>query len=290
MTRTVVLGCGYVGLELASELLGRGHDVIGVRRSPTGLTAIKQAGARPIAADVTDPRTLHRIPSPDTVVYCVSSGGRGTTNARDVYLEGLRTTIRHLAARPKPPSRFVYTSSTGVYGDRNGRWVTEDDPVVPVTQRQSILIGAERLSRTITTRHAISSTVVRLGGIYGPGRYPIERYLTGPVRPGYVNFIHRNDAARAIACLLDRDPSIIPGVVNVVDNAPASRWVFADWIASACGTDPPPKKHPGGPRATRPGKRCSNAKLRQLGFEVEYPSYRAGMRAAVSQWKKNEIS
>ncbi|MEF8886631.1 MAG: NAD-dependent epimerase/dehydratase family protein, partial [Haloarculaceae archaeon] len=120
MTRVAVLGCGYVGLELSRQLEG---DVVGVRRSETGRRAVEGTGATAVRADVTDPDALEAVPDPDVVVFAASSGGRGAEAAREVYVEGQRTALEHFAGRADPPERYVYTSSTGVYGDHGGDWV-----------------------------------------------------------------------------------------------------------------------------------------------------------------------
>ena len=85
--RVAILGCGYVGLELARQLSD--HEVVGVRRSETGLAAVEAAGAEPVRADVTDADDLAAVPDVDAVVFAASSGGQGAETARRVYVDGL---------------------------------------------------------------------------------------------------------------------------------------------------------------------------------------------------------
>jgi len=286
--RVVILGCGYVGLELGRQLRGD-HEVVGVRRSRAGIETVREAGLDAVQADVTDADSLAAVPDADAVVFAASSGGRGPGPAREVYVEGQRTAIEQFAGRAEPPDRYVYTSSTGVYGDHDGEWVDEETTPTPASERGEILHRAERVALEETG--AIDGTVARLAGIYGPGRYRVERYLDGPVVEGYRNTVHRDDAAGAVAFLLTEDLAR-DEVVLVVDDEPVSRPAFADWLAGACGQPEPPKRtveeylaseDPSAGRRQRltADKRCSNAKLRGLGYEFRYPTFREGYREAI---------
>ena len=294
--RVAVLGCGYFGLELGRQLSASGHEVVGVRRSSEGVDAIRGAGFDAVRADVTDIDSLSSVPDVDVVVYAASSGGRGVANARDVYVSGMSAVIEHFGARADSPDRFVYTSSTGVYGDHDGDWVDESTPVDRSTERTATLADAERVALERTASVGIDGTVVRLAGIYGPGRYRLERYLDGPVTAGSLNLIHRDDAAGAVSFLLERD--VARGeIVLVVDDEPVSKWEFADWVADQCGQERPPKQTVAERLADadlsesragriRADKRCSNAMLRELGYEFAYPTFRAGFRAAIEAWRE----
>src|SRR5699024_2439530 len=122
-----ILGCGYVGLALGRSL-APDRRVVGVRRSADGRAAIERAGFEAVEADVTSQEDLAAVPDVDTVVFAASSGGRGADAAREIYVDGLRTTIETFGAREGSPDRLVYTSSTGVYGDHDGDWVDEGTP------------------------------------------------------------------------------------------------------------------------------------------------------------------
>ncbi len=293
MARTVVLGCGYVGLELGRRLAADGDEVVGVRRSDEGLDAVREAGLDPVRADVTDANSLTAVPDADRVVFAASSGGRDAAAAREVYVEGLRTAVDEFAARESPPNRLVYTSSTGVYGDHGGDWVDEETPLRPETDRSEALVEAERVALEATADRGIDGTVARLAGLYGPDRYRLDRYLEGPVTEGYLNMVHRDDAAGAVAHLL-REGVARDEVVLVADDEPVEKWEFADWLADACGEPAPPKQtleerrataDPGTRQYVLPQKRCSNDHLRSLGYEFEYPTFREGYRAAVDEYR-----
>ncbi len=293
--RVAILGCGYIGLELGRQLTEDGHDVIGVRRSNAGLEAIEAAGFDAVQADITDPTSLEAVPGADAVVVAASSGGRGAAAARRVYVEGLETAIDAFGTRANPPDRLIYTSSTGVHGDHDGAWVDEETPLEPTTEKTRVLAEAERVALERPATHGIDGTVARYAGLYGPDRYRLERYLEGPVTAGYLNMVHRDDAAGSVRFLLEDDLAR-RAVVQVVDNEPASKWTFADWLAEQCGLDTPPKRtkaerleagdlSEAARRRILTSKRCSNDRLRALGYQFTYPTYREGYRAAIAAYR-----
>jgi len=293
--RVAILGCGYVGLELGRQLRDD-HEVVGVRRSDDGIAAIEDAGFEAVRADVTDPESLSAVPDADWLVFAASSGGRGAEAARKVYVKGLRTAIDHFWSRADPPERLVYTSSTGVYGDHDGAWVDEETPLDPQTEKTEVLAEAERVARERPVEHGGHGTVARFAGLYGPDRYRLERYLEGPVTAGYLNMIHRADAAGAVRHLLTEGHR--EEVVLVVDDEPVEKWAFADWLAEQCDVPFPPKQtteerladeslSETAKRRIQTSKRCSNERLRELGYELNYPTFREGYRDAIREYRQN---
>ncbi len=285
--RVAILGCGYVGCELARQLRPD-HEVVGVRRSEAGLAAVEATGAEAVRADVTDAAALERVPDADALVFAASSGGRGAEAAERVYVDGLRTVIETFGARESPPERLVYTSSTGVYGDHDGGWVDETTPLDPTTAKTEVLAEAERLARELAPEFGIDGGVARFAGLYGPDRYRLDRYLEGPVTEGYLNMIHRDDAAGVVRFMLG---STDEELLLAVDDEPVDKWEFADWLADACDVERPPKRtkaerladddlSAAARRRVRTSKRCSNDRLRALGYEFRYPTYREGYRPA----------
>jgi len=282
-----VLGCGYLGLALGERLLDAGHDVVGVRRSESGLERVAERGIEPRRADATDAADLAALPATDAVVYAVSGGRSG--DPRTVYVEGLRAVVDAYGGRDESPERLLYVSSTGVYGDRDGDWVEEETALAPESDRERALVDAERVVAEAAPAAGIDGTVVRLAGLYGPDRYWTDRYLDGPIVEGYVNMVHRDDAAGAIAHLLDGDGAG-GATVNVVDDEPVSRWTFADWLAARTGRPEPEKRSraaarddPAVSRRVLTSKRVANDRLRALGYELEYPTFREGYADAVGE-------
>jgi nucleoside-diphosphate-sugar epimerase len=236
------------------------------------------------------------VPHADRLVFAASSGGRGAEAAREVYIEGLRRAIDHFWSRADPPERLVYTSSTGVYGDHDGAWVDEETPLDPQTEKTEVLAEAERVARERPVEHGGHGSVARFAGLYGPDRYRLERYLEGPVTAGYLNMVHRADAAGAVRHLLTGDHR--EEVVLVVDDEPVEKWAFADWLAEQCDVPFPPKQtteerladdslSETAKRRIQTSKRCSNDRLRELGYEFEYPTFREGYRDAVRNYRQN---
>ena len=323
MTRVVIAGCGYVGCALADQLVAAGHEVTGVRRS--SLDTVRATGADALACDVTDPDAVSDLPDADWVVFAASSGGRGAEAARRVYVDGLDTVRREYAGRENPPSRLIYTSSTGVYGDHDGGWVDETTPIDPQTDKTRVLAEAERVAlgdvaataqpivgnraaELTTDDHAeaptsdepadaIDGTVVRFAGLYGPDRYRLERYLDGPVTEGYLNMLHRDDAAGVIAHLLDTERAR-GEIVVAADDEPVDKWTFADWLADECGVERPPKRtkrerlaaddlSTAAERRIRASKRCRNDRLHSLEYTFQYPTFREGYRSAIDGYRES---
>ena len=143
----------------------------------------------------------------------------------------------------------------------------------------------------------MDGTVARFAGLYGPGRYRLERYLEGPVTEGYLNTVHRDDAAGAVRHLVEAD--VARGeVVLVVDDEPVEKWDFADWLADQCDVDAPPKRtvedrlaeddlSTAARRRLRTSKRCANDKLRGLGYGFRYPTHREGYEAAIKAYRES---
>ncbi|PGF15441.1 NAD(P)-dependent oxidoreductase [Natrinema sp. CBA1119] len=296
--KVAILGCGHVGIELGRQLAARDHEPIGVRRSADGIERIESAGFEGVQADITDRESLAAVPDVDAIVFAASSGGRGAEAAREVYVDGLRTAIEEFGEREHAPERLVYTSSTGVHGDHDGDWVDEETPLEPTTDKTEVLAEAERIALEHPPEYGYEGTVARYAGLYGPDRYRLERYLEGPVTEGYLNMVHRDDAAGAVRYLLEED--LARGeVVQVVDDEPASKWAFADWLAGECGVENPPKQtkaerladddvSAAGRRRILTSKRCSNEKLRDLGYEFAYPTFREGYRDAIERYRADD--
>jgi nucleoside-diphosphate-sugar epimerase len=288
-----ILGCGYIGLELGRQLTSD-HEVVGVRRSEAGIDAIESAGFDAVQADITDADDLTAVPDVDVLVFAASSGGRGASAAREIYVEGQETALEEFGGRADSPDRYVYTSSTGVYGDHDGAWVDEETPLDPQTEKTSVLAEAERVALEHSQEFGIDGTVARYAGLYGPDRYRLSRYIEGPVTEGYLNMVHRDDAAGSVAYLLTEDVAR-DEVVLVVDDEPVEKWDFADWLADQCGLPDPPKRTTAerldddslsetARRRIETSKRCSNEKLRGLGYEFAYPTFREGYADAIESY------
>jgi nucleoside-diphosphate-sugar epimerase len=286
--RVLIIGCGYVGLALGRELARQGHHVFGVRRSNEGAEQLAAAGITPLVADVTQPATLAALPGPfDWVVNCVSSDKGGLEEYRAVYLQGTRHLIEWLAAAP--PKKFVYTSSTSVYGQTDGSLVKESSPTEPTTDTGRVLVETEKLLLEAARMRGLPAVILRVAGIYGPGRgHLFQQFLRNEVRiPGrgerIVNMIHLDDL---VGCIIAALKNGRPGeVYNAVDDEPVTQLHFFRWLSETLGKWMPPFVPEGaeGPRKRGlTNKKVSNRKARmELGWQLKYPTFRQGYTAEI---------
>jgi nucleoside-diphosphate-sugar epimerase len=284
--KVLIVGCGYVGSALGAELVRAGHDVFGLRRTRERDAELVGAGIHPLAADIRSPEALAVLDSAyDWVVQCVSASGGQARDYQEVYVEGTRNLITWLSAAP--PSRFVYTSSTGVYGQLDGSLVDESSSTNPSTETGRILLKAEEYLLDEARRTGFPVIILRVAGIYGPGRaYWLEQLLAGTASVDgagerVLNMVHQQDVAGAIQVALERGRT--GRVYNVVDDEPVTQRTFLDWLAGHLGRpSPPTAEGPGSDRGKRgqTSKRVSNRRLRQeLAYKLRFPTFREGYAA-----------
>ena len=167
--RVLIVGCGYVGLPLGKELVRRGHDVFGLRRSALAAAEMQAAGIRPLLADVTQPDSHAKLPRDfDWVVNCTASSHGGPEDYQKVYLQGNKNLMEWITANPV--KKFVYTSSTSVYGQDDFSQVKESSPTEPLTETGRILVQTEALLMDAAQQKKLPVVVLRVSGIYGPDR------------------------------------------------------------------------------------------------------------------------
>jgi len=268
----LIIGCGFLGEAAADFFSTRGQNVLGLVRSADSLGPLSRKSFRSAACDITDPASLevltplvHEVP---LAIYCVSSGRGGADAYAAVYRDGLRRVLKSWN-----PGRLIFISSTSVYGQTDGSWVTEESKAVPDRETGRILLEAEQIAL------ASGGSVARLSGIYGPGRSVLLRKFlarealleNGGHR--WINQIHRDDAAAAVVRL--GDSSVSSGVYNVTDDTPATQRQVYGWMAEELHQ---PLPHEGAADLNRKrgwtSKRISNAKLRSTGWIPQFPSYR----------------
>lgn len=290
MARILIAGCGDVGTALGLLLSAAGHTVWGLKRHPADLPGAIQ----PLAADLTDPATLSALPPAlDAVIYSAAAAGFSEAHYQAAYVEGVRNLLNALRQAGQSPQRLLFTSSTSVYAQQQGEWVDEEAPAEADGFSGRCLREGEQLM----WRSGWPAAAVRFGGIYGPGRTRlIDSVRTGSATasagpPIYTNRIHRDDAARVLAHLLEH-PALQP-LYLAVDDDPAPLNQVLDWLADQLGVSRPPRlaQPPVKPGAEirrdsamrlRASKRCCNARLRASGFQFRYPSYRQGYAALLS--------
>ena len=287
--RVLIVGCGYVGLPLGAELARQGHEVFGLRRSPD-TSDLSRAGIKPIVGDLTQFALLRLIrPDFDWVVNTISSSQGGVEGYRAVYLEGTNRLVEWLRGSDRL-QKYIYTSSTSVYAQQDGSWVTEESPTDPRSETSRVLVEAERVLLDQASTQAFPAIILRLAGIYGPGRgHLFHQFLRGEARLAgdgsrLINMIHRDDAVGAILAALGRGA---PGdVYNVSDDEPVTQRDFFLWLGTRLGLPLPPTVDPAEMAGRKRGvtnKRVGNRKLRlALGAELKYPTFRQGYAAEIA--------
>jgi nucleoside-diphosphate-sugar epimerase len=235
-------------------------------------------------ADLTRPDTLDALPEAlDAVVYCVARGRDTGQSYRDVFVTGLANLLDLLEARANQLSRFLFVSSTGVYGPRAGAWVDETSATDPGAEGGRSLLEAESLLHA----RRPDATAVRFSGIYGPGRTRLIRAAEegeGTLRrtpQKWLNQIHRDDGVGVLRHLLFL-PSTEP-VYNATDCEPALRSDVLAWLAERMGSAPPGEAEGlAEDSVSRASKRVSNRRLLASGYVFSYPTYREGYGALLA--------
>lgn len=283
--RVLIVGCGYVGKALGKELIHQGHEVVGLTRTPDSHAELTEIGIVPLITDITRQTNLAKLPSAyDWVVNCVSSS-RGDSDYRSIYFEGTRNLIQWLS--PTPPKKFVYTSSTSVYAQIDGSLVTELSPTEPITETARILLETEKFLSQSAAR-GFPAVILRVVGIYGPGRgYWLNQFLNGEATiegkgDRFLNMVHRDDVVGAIIAALKKGS---PGeIYNVADDEPARQIDLFRWLSKQLSKELPPSVEREQRVERKRGwtnKKISNAKLKSLGYEFKYPTFRQGFLSAL---------
>ena len=199
-----------------------------------------------------------------------------------IYLDGTRHLLQWLAA--SPPEKFVYTSSTSVYGQTDGSVVKESSPSEPSVETSKVLVETEKLLLEAFHRDKFPAIILRVAGIYGPDRgHWFKQFLKNEARMDgdgsrFLNMIHRDDVAGCIIAALKRGRA--GEIYNAVDDEPVKQRAFFEWLGAALGKYPPPSApdNPGeGRKRGITNKRVSNRKLKmELGYPFKHPSFRKG--------------
>ena len=282
----LIIGCGYVGLPLAKCWAKEGETVWATTRSAQRADTFSELGLHPIVLDVTR-GTEAELPDVDTVVFAVGFDRTGPHRIEDVYVEGLRQIVEQCSDRVQ---KFIYLSSTGVYGQTDGDWVDETTACSPIRDGGKACLAAERLLQG-SEKLAAKTIILRLAGIYGPDRLPQAAILERgePLQvaaDGHLNLIHVDDIVQVIhQC----DASVVPPqVLCVSDGNSVSRAGFYTHLAELLNCAPPQFRppEPGSSRADRArgSKRVRNDRLMEMvSPDLVHPSYREGLAAIVKQ-------
>jgi nucleoside-diphosphate-sugar epimerase len=281
MPKVMIVGCGDLGGEVASQLAKIGIQVIGVKRSATQL-----AGVSIIQADVTAPATLHQLNEiqPEILIYCVAANGQTDEQYQAAYVDGLRnvlaTQLKNTALK-----HVFFVSSTRVYGQETDVLLDETVEALPADFGGKRLLEGESLLKNLPC----NSTILRLSGIYGAGRLRMINLAAAlktfpenwPAQNSWTNRIHRDDAAAFLVFLVKNvlaGKALSPCYI-VTDSKPVSQYEVLTWVAKQLNNHQSAEiSHVKG------GKRLSNQAMLSTGFTLQYPDYQAGYQALLTDY------
>lgn len=268
MARVLIAGCGDIGCRLGINLTKKGHDVFGIRRDGSKISD----PIHPIEADLFEP--LPELPHQlDYVFYIVSAKSYNDLAYFKAYVLGLKHLIE--ALQGQSIKRLFFISSSSVFSQSDGERVTEESPAEGKNFSSRRLLEGEELALTAP----FPGTVVRFGGIYGPGR----TYLIDLVQQGkahcmedvYSNRIHSEDCVGLLEHLMEQPD--LDSLYIGVDDEPTLTCEVYEWLAEQLSVSNIEHLEPTeNSRAQRSNKRLSNAKIKAKGYTFKYPSYREG--------------
>jgi nucleoside-diphosphate-sugar epimerase len=277
MPRILIAGCGYVGQVTADFFHAAGWDVEGWTGSEKSAAALSAKPYPICEANISNRDQVAKRPGTfDVVIHCASSQGGGVESYRQIYLNGAHNLLDRFVE-----AKMLFTSSTSVYAQRDGSWVTEESETKPAHEAGQILLETEKL---VLERGGI---VARLAGIYGPGRSSLlSKFLAGtaiidPENDRFINQVHRDDIASAIFLLLTQE-SRGAQIYNVVDDQPMRQTDCYRWLSQRLNRPLPAiGKSTGQRKRGDSNKRVSNAKLRCFGWVLQYPTFSEAMEESV---------
>jgi nucleoside-diphosphate-sugar epimerase len=278
MPRILIAGSGYVGEATADLFHSAGWNVEGWVHSKQSASRLSAKPYSIHAIDIAQRGdVVKRAGAFDAVIHCASSRGGDVEAYRQIYLKGARHLLETF-----PKAKILFTSSTSVYAQRDGSWVTEASETKPIGETSRMLLEVEGL---ILEKGGI---VVRLAGIYGPQRSALlNKFLNGtatidPNNDRFVNQAHRDDIALALFLLLNRASQESTQIYNVVDDQPLLQSACYRWLAQRLNRPLPRVGKSEQPRKRGDtNKRVSNAKLHQLGWTPDYPTFGEAMEKSV---------
>ncbi len=284
MSEIFIFGLGFSAMTLASRLMADGWQVAGSVRSPEKASALREKGVEAVVFDGTAPGSdvAKALQGVDHVAVSIPPGEAG-----DPVLLHHRA---DLAARAGDIRWLGYLSTLGVYGNHDGAWIDETAPTAPVSPRNARRVVAEQDWLAFGEDTGIPVMIFRIAGIYGPGRNALVKVKAGEarrlVKPGQVfNRIHVADIAGVLEASIRRPRA--GGIYNLSDDEPGPPQDVIAYAAELLGIEPPPEIpfeaadiSPMARSFYSANRRARNDRIRQeLGVELEYPTYRAGLDA-----------
>ena len=283
MIPVLIVGCGYTGRRLARALQARGEAVQATVRRPESAAALTAEGIPASVVDLDTPPLPAMPLSNARVFYLAPPPAEGTADRRMAAFLAACGSLGQ-------PSRILYFSTTGVYGDCGGAWIDETHPASPTAARAQRRLDAE--GQLLAWRHATGGQLVilRVAGIYGPGRLPLERLqrglpLVAEQEAPFTNRIHVDDLVSVALAAMDLAPD--GALYNACDGHPTTMNDYFNQVADLTGLPRPPTvslaEAPAALSAgmlsyARESRRLSNRRLRdELGVVLRYPTLAEGL-------------
>jgi nucleoside-diphosphate-sugar epimerase len=274
-----IFGAGYSGKAFAQANAASGNTIFGTSRSVEKFEALRQVGIAPLAFDGTSTPAIEEALGRTThLVVSIAPDEAG-----DPVLNAMRETIE----TKMPALAWIgYLSTVGVYGDHGGDWVDEAAECRPVSRRSVMRVAAERQWLEFGQKIDRPLAILRLSGIYGPGRNAFVNLQNGTakrlVKPGQVfNRIHRDDIGGALTHLAAANRG---GIFNVTDDAPSPPQDVVAYAASLMGVEPPPEiafetaqLSPMARSFYGENKRVANTRIKAEGYRFRFPDYRSAL-------------
>jgi len=286
----LIIGCGDIGVRVARLEQARGRTVAGLVRNDTGAERLRSFSVEPVPGDLDDRESLTGLPTTGTLLYYFApppGGGPWDTRMRN-FCAAVGTS--------RPPVKVVYISTSGVYGDCGGAWVTEETPVNPQTSRARRRLDAETVLREWGERHGVPVVILRVTGIYGPGRLPLARLQQGhPVlreeESPPTNRIHADDLAAV--CVAAAEKGGDGEVFNISDGQPGTMTQYFNAAADLLGLPRPPQVAMAEARQVMTPmmlsylietRRMDNRRMMEkLGVTLLYPDLQSGLKNVIAQ-------
>lgn len=284
--RIFLVGAGYSAKFFAKKMQGQAQTIYGTTRSPEKLALLKQNGIEPLL--------LHQDGSDPHFEDCL-------TNATHIVISAAPTqhgdpTLKYLQKALSAPDRKIewigYLSTVGVYGDHQGALIDETAACNPASARSLERIEAERQWQQLTALYQLPLAILRLSGIYGPGRNALANLERGTARriikkDQIFNRIHVEDIAGALKHLAMHKTA---GIFNITDFEPAPPQDVVTYAAALMGVTPPEEidfdtaeMTPMARSFYGENKRVSNKKITETGYQFIYPDYRTALSAMWEQ-------
>lgn len=279
-----IAGCGYIGRRVAALANAKGWEVSALIRNHDKISDITQIIGQTVSATMDDPSSLIDLPTAGaTVIYFVPPPGGGVTDPR---MKNFCTAI----AKGSEPARIIYISTSGVYGDCGDQNVTEDTPPNPQTTRGKRRLDAETVLRNWGQAHGVPIIILRVTGIYGPGRLPLQHLINGTpllleTDAPVTNRIHADDLAEI--CLAAAEKGTDGDIFNVSDGEHSTMTQYFNAVADLLGIERPEQVNREEAARIMPpllysyfseSRRIDNSRmLNKLGITLRFPTLALGL-------------